>query len=49
MFGKIYDQFQTYRLTLWVAAGISAVSSGLIVTLGRTDLPFTSERAGTHI
>ena len=49
LFGKIYDQLQTYQLALWIAAGISAVSSGLIVTLRRTDLPFTSERAGTHM
>ena len=49
LFGKIYDQFQTYQLALWIAAGISAVSSGLIVTLRRTDLPFTSESAGTHM
>jgi MFS family permease len=48
LFGKIYDQFQTYQIALWIAAGISAVSSGLIVTLRRTDLPFTSERASTH-
>jgi hypothetical protein len=49
LFDKIYDQFQTYQLALWIAAGISAASSGLIVTLRRTDLPFTSERTGTHI
>src|SRR6201987_2785661 len=49
LFGKIYDQLQTYQLALWIAAGISAVSSGLIVTFRRTDLPFTSERAGTHM
>jgi MFS family permease len=49
LFGKIYDQLQTYQLALWIAAGISAVSSGLIVTLRRTDLPFTSERAGTNM
>jgi len=49
LFGKIYDQFQTYQLALWIAAGISAVSSGLIMTLRRTDLPFTSERAATHV
>jgi OFA family oxalate/formate antiporter-like MFS transporter len=49
LFGKIYDQFQTYQLALWIAAGISAVSSGLIMTMRRIDLPFTSERAGTHI
>jgi OFA family oxalate/formate antiporter-like MFS transporter len=48
LFGKIYDQFQTYQLALWIAACISAVASGLIVTLRRTDLPFTSERASTH-
>jgi MFS family permease len=45
LFGKIYDQFQSYQLALWIAAGISAVSSGLIITLRRIDLPFTSERA----
>lgn len=49
LFGKIFDQFQTYQLALWIAAGISAVASGLIVTLRRTDLPFTSERAATHV
>jgi MFS family permease len=49
LFGKIYDQFQTYQLALWIAAGISVVSSGLIVTLRRTDLPFTPERANTHM
>jgi MFS family permease len=49
LFGKIYDQFQSYQLALWIAAGISAVSSGLIMTMRRIDLPFTSERAGTHI
>ena len=49
LFGKIYDQFQTYQLALWIAAGIAAVSSGLIVTLRRTDLPFTPERANTHM
>jgi MFS family permease len=48
LFGKIYDQFQTYQLALWIAACISAVASGLTVTLRRTDLPFTSERASTH-
>jgi MFS family permease len=45
LFGKVHDQFQSYQLALWIAAGISAVSSGLIVSLRRTDLPFTSERA----
>jgi predicted MFS family arabinose efflux permease len=49
LFGKVYDQFQTYQLALWIAAGISALSSGLIVTLRRADLPFTSERTGTHM
>ena len=29
LFGKIYDQFQSYQLALWIAAGISAVSSGI--------------------
>jgi OFA family oxalate/formate antiporter-like MFS transporter len=48
LFGKIYDQFQTYQLALWIAAGISVLASGLIVTLRRTDLPFTSESAGTR-
>jgi MFS family permease len=48
LFGKIYDQFHTYQLALWIAASLSAVASGLIVTLRRTDLPFTSERASTH-
>jgi len=47
-FGKIYDQFQTYQFAMWIAAGISAVSSGLIVTLRPADLPFTSEKASTH-
>jgi len=49
LFGKIYDQFQTYQLALWISAGISAVSSALIMTLRRTDLPFTSEGTGTNI
>ena len=44
LFGKIFDQFQTYQLALWIAAGISVVSSGLIMTLRRTDLPFTAEK-----
>jgi MFS family permease len=48
LFGKIYDQFQTYQLALWIAAGISVLSSGLIVTLRRTDLPFTSESTGAR-
>ena len=48
LFGKIFDQFQTYQFALWIAAGISVLSSGLIVSLRRTDLPFTSERAGTQ-
>jgi MFS family permease len=45
LFGKIYDQFQSYQFAMWIAAGISAVASGLIITLRRIDLPFTSERA----
>jgi predicted MFS family arabinose efflux permease len=49
LFGRIYDQFQTYQLALWSAVGISVLSSGLIVTLRRADLPFASERAGTHV
>ena len=48
LFGKIHDQFQTYQLALWIAAAISVVASGLIVSLRRTDLPFTSETAPTH-
>ncbi|QPF92964.1 MFS transporter [Bradyrhizobium commune] len=48
LFGKIFDQFQNYHLALWIAAGISAVASGLIMTLRKIDLPFTPKRAGTH-
>jgi hypothetical protein len=46
LFGKIYDQFQCYQLALWMAAGISTVSSGLIMTMRRIDPPFTSEKGG---
>jgi MFS family permease len=49
LFGKIHDQFQNYQLALWIAAGISALSSGLITSLRRTDLPFTAEKTATHI
>ena len=49
LFGKTYDQFQNYQLALAIAAGIAALASGLIMTLHRGDLPFTSEGAGAHI
>jgi len=45
LFGKIHDQFQNYELALWVAVGISALASALIVTLRRSDLPFATETA----
>jgi MFS family permease len=45
LFGKIHDQSQNYELALWIAAGISALASTLIVTLRRTDLPFAAEKA----
>lgn len=45
LFGKIHDQFQNYELALWLAAGISAVASALIVTLRRSDLPFATKTA----
>lgn len=48
LFGKIYDQFQSYQLALWIAAGISVMASGLIASLRRTDLPFASEKARAH-
>ena len=49
LFGKPYDQFQNYQLALSIAAGIAALASGLIMTLHRGDLPFTSEGAGADI
>ena len=48
LFGKIHDQFHSYQLALWIAAGISVLASGLIATLRRSDLPFGSGKITAH-